>query len=355
MAIYRSLLGGCGLVVLVSCVDALQAGTTWDGGGTTANWSDPGNWDPDGPPPPGASLTFGGTQHATSNQDLGNPFNVAQLRFDASATSGHRISGNPLRLGLFGQIVVENQPPPALRNAIFSPVEFSLGGFITTPVPTFGTALVIEDLRGSGVLSVDGAVSIHSANYAGPISATGRIEYGLGSSTFTGSQQIAGELYGITSLNFAPGSSLVVNGTLSPGGAPTQDPAANVPGPMTVNGNVVLRGELEWDRSALTQDTLDVNGTLDMDGLLQVNLLASTPPGQYLVASYDNRIGALDAPPGANYSVLYTSGENAGPGDILVAIVPEPALGFLTLVTLVVPAGLARRPRRGAGTRRHEL
>jgi hypothetical protein len=346
MVVRRNLLVGLGLFVFATCADPLSAGTTWDGGGATGNWSDPANWDPDGPPPSGAALTLGGTQQNFSIQDLGNPFNVAQLRFDPSATLGHRISGNPLRLGVFGQIVVENQPPPDLRNAIFSPVEFSFGGFVTTPVPSFGTALRIEDLRGSGILSIDGAVSIRQANYSGPISATGRIEYILSASTFSGSQQIAGELYGIASLNFLQGSSLVVNGTLSPGGAPTLDPAPNIPGPMTVNGNVVLRGELVWDRTAITQDTLDVNGTLDMDGLLEVNLHAPTPPGQYLVGSYDNRIGALDAPAGANYTVLYTSGENAGPGQILVAIVPEPGLG---MVIAVLPACLARRPRKAHG------
>ena len=35
--------------IMVTLVSRLQAGNTWDGGGTTDNWSDNNNWSPDVP------------------------------------------------------------------------------------------------------------------------------------------------------------------------------------------------------------------------------------------------------------------------------------------------------------------
>src|SRR5688572_11267248 len=87
-----------GVLSLGFVLTTARAGTTWDGGGATARWSDPANWDPDGVPPPLSNLSLVGGQ---SVQDLGDPFEVNSLTF----THGHSIfmpsGGGSLRIMSF--------------------------------------------------------------------------------------------------------------------------------------------------------------------------------------------------------------------------------------------------------------
>lgn len=49
---------------------ALRAGNTWDGGGTTGQWSELANWNGNTAPTAGAALIFGGTLQTASSNDL---------------------------------------------------------------------------------------------------------------------------------------------------------------------------------------------------------------------------------------------------------------------------------------------
>jgi autotransporter-associated beta strand protein len=52
-----------------------HAGNTWDGGGVTADWSDAGNWDPDGAPGYG-TLTFAGSTQTSNTVDASVSQNI---------------------------------------------------------------------------------------------------------------------------------------------------------------------------------------------------------------------------------------------------------------------------------------
>ena len=88
------------LVALSLCLapSAIHAQETWDGGGTTNNWSDGPNWTDNTAPSgaTGAALTFSGTTRTTNVNDIAG-LGFTSLTFNSSNWS---LSGNPLTLSL---------------------------------------------------------------------------------------------------------------------------------------------------------------------------------------------------------------------------------------------------------------
>ena len=58
------------LLTLAISSPATYAGTTWDGGGGSGNWSEANNWNANTLPGSGATLTFAGDLQTITNNDL---------------------------------------------------------------------------------------------------------------------------------------------------------------------------------------------------------------------------------------------------------------------------------------------
>jgi hypothetical protein len=199
--------------------------------------------------------------------------------------------------------------------------------------------LTLNNTSGAGVLMVSGADMLTgNTTFAGPVNANGRF---VTSGRVTAPQNYtlsSGAFFGTGEMLFAPGARLDISGTIAPGG-----PSLGFGfGDLRVEGDVRLRGSLEIELLTIApvrSDHLDVTGTFDMQGSL--SLIASPLPGLYRIGSYGNRIGSL-----ANFrpdvSILYTSAENAGPGEIWL-VVPEPA-GAPLLLILALGGGARRAP-----------
>ena len=71
-------------------------GQTWDGGGASGNWSDAGNWNPDGVPPANAAIIMAGAAGLNPNVDVA--WGINSLRFDATA-GVFVIGGSTLTIG----------------------------------------------------------------------------------------------------------------------------------------------------------------------------------------------------------------------------------------------------------------
>src|SRR5207248_1571600 len=127
------------------CADFSSA-QDWDGGGTTNNWSDPGNWNPDGtpvnaPPPafPVTMLSFQGTQRTNTVQDFAPSFRLYQINFDDT----FQIAGNAI------QVYSRMSGAGGGRLFIHAPVEFV--GSVTLEG---GSSLTFDSTSGTGTLVV---------------------------------------------------------------------------------------------------------------------------------------------------------------------------------------------------------
>lgn len=331
----------CAVAVIGAMSSIAHAGVsfTWDGGGSSANWSDPLNWSSNTVPPAGSALTFGPAPVTLSNQNLANPFSVSGITFTAS----HTISGSAITST--GDITVQNNA--VFGNTISAPISFPNGATITTPVnPSFGRALDLTNVGGAGNLTINGAVLFFgSTSFAGPVNTVGRLAV-VGAVQAQSSYTVTGDFFGDATMSFPVGSKLDVNGRLAPGEAALPSDF----GALNIGGDVKLRGALEIELlvvgSTITADRLDVSGIFDAQGTL--NLLGSSvPAGQYLIGSYGSRVGTL-TPQNGSYSILYTSADNAGPGQIFV-VVPEPSALAFASVALAMTCARRRRSHPKCG------
>jgi outer membrane autotransporter protein len=82
------------LLVFTPPLHAFQNDEVWTGGGTTNNWSDPGNWTgPTAPPTSDDFLHFAGSIRTMPNNDFSPNFAVDQILFDSGAAS-FTLNGN---------------------------------------------------------------------------------------------------------------------------------------------------------------------------------------------------------------------------------------------------------------------
>src|SRR5687767_3594171 len=88
------LIGG---IVVVVIPEGAALAQPWSAGGTADNWSEAANWSGGVPQNGGtAFLSFGASTRLTSVQDVGNPFSLASLTFQADA-GNYALSGNPVK------------------------------------------------------------------------------------------------------------------------------------------------------------------------------------------------------------------------------------------------------------------
>ena len=155
--------------VVFSCIFAASnsgtaASRSWDGGGSTNNWSTPANWDGDLTAPIGNdSLTFDGTLRLTNNNDLTADTALGPITFNAGA-GAFVIGGN--RITLAGDI---SDSSPNLQT-INLPLLLNGNRTISTDA---GASLKLGGIisgTGFGLTKVgDGSLTVSGANtYSGP-------------------------------------------------------------------------------------------------------------------------------------------------------------------------------------------
>src|SRR4051812_16676795 len=88
------------LVALICTGQTSAAVFTWDGGGTTNNWNDAGNWPVTAPPSDGtADIVFAGALRLTPNVEA--PYSILSLSFNNTA-GAFNIGGTTLTVGAGG-------------------------------------------------------------------------------------------------------------------------------------------------------------------------------------------------------------------------------------------------------------
>ena len=352
---------------------------TWVGG-DAGLWSDPSNWD-NGVPASGGGVTLvspGGTN------DLPG-LSVGELRFVYDIFGPAYWPGwSGERLTVTDLVRVDDltDTAPQVPFDPESPVRLSGGvtiratGFDTfTPEARYGGAPLFFDAELDGDLTIDGHASIPILFGQG---GTLRVEPG---SAFHGPAGVDGfpapaTFDVVEVLGTIDAGLLDLNGTgtvdasagLIARGSAVNTLGSAISSRMAVDGNLILGdwanggAESGFGFGAPLAERIDVTGTLD---LTQANLLydgitaeiygdefpPADLPDSFVLASYGTRIGTFPQTtfdlnlfdglfgdsltiPG---TILYTSGENAGPGQVIVAL-PEPAaagllggIGFLAL------------------------
>jgi hypothetical protein len=175
---------------------------TWDGGGATNNWSDPGNWSGDSIPTSADAVVFDGT--SSKNAVVDSNFSVSSIQIEASYTGA--ISNPTSDLSVLGTYIQSGGTFIGGAGSMnLSSVFFLLGGSFTAPSATMS-------ISGEIIIA---AIATFNAN-AGTVEVTGtgpfqnvRVPAGLAINNFVincGSSTV---------LTFMNGFTLTVNGMLS--------------------------------------------------------------------------------------------------------------------------------------------
>ncbi len=252
---------------------------TWDGGGTSNDWSEPANWNPDGVPADGDSLVFPAAAPPDSKT---NNNNINGLDLDSITINGggYTIAGNAINLAggiqraeggvsSFNLPITLSQPQTVSTQASTSTI---LNGVINLNgnLLTFNTA---GDMQVNGVISG-----------AGGLTKTGTALVALfGNNTYTGVSNVtAGSLQAFISPN-ALGASGAGNNTVVANGATLGiAQATNVPETITLNGtgvggngslqNLVANGSISGPITLASNSTVGVRAsagdTLTLNGVI---------------------------------------------------------------------------------------
>ena len=205
-----------------------QATFTWDGGGTSSNWSDPNNWSGFQSPSGNPQIHFGGTIDLTPNNDLSFTGSgaVSSITFDAGA-GAFTLSGNGIALS--GGITNNSSNAQTVNMAV------QLVGSQTWSAArgdmTFGSAI---DLNGS-VLTTAGS---HNLTFNSPIvdsSGGGSfVQNGAGDTFLNGANTFTGS----TTVN---AGALILQGSLA-SAQTTVNSAGILTGNGTIGGNLTNNG-----------------------------------------------------------------------------------------------------------------
>lgn len=352
------------LAVLSLSTSALSAQTyTWTGGGSDLRWSNPANWS-GGLVPVSSPTAAIELNNPVSNPGFGsysdndlNALEVGSISFNGMAANGNAIR-------VHQQVRASNAP--ALVGGM-APLEL-VGNVqfisdLAVPQPgVLAQVPLLLDVIGSGSATFDGAWRVDGLAITGDVHVLP-----------TGSLSAYADNHAFRSIRAdglidMPGTLAVSAGNVVDFSRGTLDLGRNdstlgspVAQRLTIQGDLKLG---KWQISGTGQldmlaDRIDVTGTLD---LIQSDLLETSqidyfafppaqPPPYIVLATYGNRVGSLDSntidliasvSPGyyGTFPIIYTSAENAGPGEIRV-VLPEPSI----LVT-VAAAGLLVRRRR---------
>ncbi len=190
-----------------------------------------------------------------------------------------------------------------------------------------------------GTLTNSGALQAGFSGQGGTIAVTGML-----------TQSGTGSILGSGTVT-AP--SFILAGSLRPGDSAYAQGIGSAVGKLTLNGQVTLLSStsLVFDLASIAaSDQIEVNGSLTLDGTLNVNALSGFGMGRYDLIDYtgaltDNTLDLGTLPSGYNYAIDTSV---AGQVDLVVtSVVPEPSTWAAVLAGGGV-LGLALRRRLAA-------
>lgn len=349
----RSVTACCALIGFLSVIPAEESFATiteWTGA-HSMNWSDPQNWD-FGVPTNGGTIWLPLRNSVPSHilQDVSTGVTLSAIEsFPRDLTTPFLIEGNRIDLAA-GANVVYRAPNPLIENTEALTVR--------APVRLLGTA-TFESQSDHTWLS--GAHVFYEVAGAGSVVAVGRgtavADHTLVNPTYTGTTTVrsgmlrlggaiprnfttydryyanssgqadytimsGATLTGMGTIGLATGADMTVAGELVPGSGAYlglgEDGGSGAS--MTINGDVVFADGGAFGANFIASVAkLTVNGLLDLRGVGDRLLVHGVPnlSTAHIAVEYQNRLGAFDILPTANNAhVTYTSGENAGPGQV---------------------------------------
>lgn len=365
-----------GAVSLVLPATSFATITEWVGG-HSLNWSDPFNWD-FGVPTNGGTIWLPLRNSVPSHilQDVSTGVTLSAIEsYPRDLTTPFLIEGNRIDLAA-GANVVYRAPNPLIANTEALTVR--------APVRLLGTA-TFESQSDHTWLS--GAHVFYEVAGAGSVVAVGRgtavADHTLVNPTYTGTTTVrsgmlrlggaiprnfstydryyantsgqadytivsGATLTGMGTIGLATSADMTVAGELVPGSGAYlglgEDGGSGAS--MTINGDLVFADGGAFGANFIASVAkLTVHGTLDLRSVGDRLLLHGVPDlGRTHVAiEYQNRLGSFDILPAANNAhIAYTSGENAGPGQVLITF-PEPSVMALLVGA---PLLIMRRTKR---------
>ena len=294
-----------------TAVQSIQPGTiTWTGASkTSANWSDPANWDLNRKPIDGDSLVFPATAQQLSNNDDISGLSVNSITFQgtfATAAGGYTLSGDDLTVGSGG--IVDNGSINGVLSSIDNQIDLNValaaaqnwsindsdnfhhltvngnvtdGGFGLTATGN-GTIDIAGQISGSGSLTVSGQATgglltvdlDHANTYTGGTHVnTGILDVFADGALGPGGTNDAGTVVGADGLLFIHGiaystpETLTLDGTLGSDGG-----TSSFAGPITITGSASGTGNgLPVPVDAQISDVGVSAGTFTLDGPTLVN------------------------------------------------------------------------------------
>jgi fibronectin-binding autotransporter adhesin len=275
---------------------ATAASRTWDGGGSTNNWSTPANWDGNLTAPVGNdSLTFDGTLRLANNNDLTADAVFGPITFNAGA-GAFVIGGNRITLG--GDV---SDSSPNLQTVNLSLVLSGNRTISTDPGASLNLGGVISG-TGFGLTKVgDGTLTLSGANtYTGPTM--------IGNATRSGGTVIlaAGGTLG------SGASALTLGATNTPNvGNLDLSAASATVGSLTVSTDTSTTGFTANTITIGNGKTLTVSGNMLVGGLTQTATGTGFNPVSILTVAGG---GALVAGSGTGGSLEVGNYKNANTG-----------------------------------------
>jgi len=236
----------------------LFAGDVWDGGAANNNWNTAANWDPNGVPAAGSSLTFAGTVRLanTNNLAAGTQFNGLTFAVGAGAFT---LGGNLINLGGNVTNLSSNLQTITLPLELLQDTTFDAGAGLTVSGAISGAFAMTK--TGLGTLILSGANS-----YGETVISAGILQVGNGGTAGTLG---AGAVTNNASLAFNRSDAFTVANDIGGTGSVTQSGTGNT----TLTGTNSYSGTTTVNAGTLTiagtntgAGTITVRGVLDLGG-----------------------------------------------------------------------------------------
>jgi acetyl esterase/lipase len=339
--------GGDGNDVVLTA--GIPGAKTWIGSNSD-QWSDPGNWQPQGVPEAGEPLLFPPCCYAReqSTNDLPAGFNPGTLTFNRNYT----ISGNLLTLtndlefvnaGFTGSLVCN--APLRLGNSIR--IDQAQSSVFNGSIDMNGNTLTVTSLEarflgpieGNGAISAPGnGISLESSgSFNGTISGVVNVVGSYPNAAVNG-PRVSGEgtIGAVTAGTVSPGS--WTPGNDAEAGGPPHQTATLKTGTLSISAKYIA----DIDPANGLSDRVDVTGTVSLGGTLNLFFINPPSPGQSWTLiendGTDSVNGAFSGlPEGATFSngygtkqtlrITYQGGDG---NDVVLSTVGAPAMAATT-------------------------